>query len=264
MNKYTWCAALLGVSAAAHSSLNLGKVMALGDSITAGAGIGITEGGYRGRLQSKLESQSIFTTDWVGSKGNGSITAWDDHHQGHSGWEVSHMLNGHPIQTGDGKMSDWLSLHNPDTILFMGGGNDFQNVAMRDRANLKALLTSVGNEFEAFAPNATVFWAGSIKNKWVVMDSYLTMLDEVVAEVVAEQRLLGRDFVYVDMLTALDPNAGTFTSGDNSHPNNLGYEAIAERWSTSLAAVPEPGSIILIGLGLGALCRRRKKGNGGR
>ena len=47
--------------------------------------------------------------------------------------------------------------------------------------------------------------------------------------------------------------------GDGLHPNQQGYEKMADAWVGAIEAVPEPGSLCILGLALPLLLARRRQ-----
>ena len=111
------------------------RVMALGDSITAGVGAygsRIDDGGYRGAL-AKLLTQNGYRVKFVGSR-NDYSAAIDE--RAHEGWP-GYVLRSFPSNPGPGQLYGALvrkaiARYNPDMILLMAGTNDLLRLQRRD------------------------------------------------------------------------------------------------------------------------------------
>jgi lysophospholipase L1-like esterase len=103
------------------------RVMALGDSITAGVGPGgsrAEDGGYRGVLEARLLSSGYHVT-FVGSRSDYSARISDRAHEGWPGYVVRSF----PSDPGPGELIGPLTRRamqadDPDVVLLMAGTND--------------------------------------------------------------------------------------------------------------------------------------------
>ncbi len=110
------------------------RVMALGDSITAGVGAygsHIDDGGYRGAL-AKLLAKNGYRVKFVGSR-NDYSAAIDD--RAHEGWP-GYVLRSFPSDPGPGQLYGALvrkaiRRYEPDLILLMAGTNDLLRLEKR-------------------------------------------------------------------------------------------------------------------------------------
>jgi lysophospholipase L1-like esterase len=111
------------------------RVMALGDSITAGVGANgsrIDDGGYRGAL-AKLLTRNGYRVRFVGSRSDYSA-AIDE--RAHEGWP-GYVLRSFPSDPGPGQLYGALvrkaiRRYDPDLILLMAGTNDLLRLEKRD------------------------------------------------------------------------------------------------------------------------------------
>ncbi len=103
------------------------RIMALGDSITAGVGpngIRADDGGYRGTLESML-ADAGYHAHFVGSRTDYSAALSE---RGHEGWP-GYVLRSFPADPGPGQLygpvvADAIHAADPDVILLMAGTND--------------------------------------------------------------------------------------------------------------------------------------------
>ncbi len=238
------------------------KIMPLGDSIT--YGVGGTNAGYRGPLYDLLTAEGM-NFQFVGSAtGNpGPLPASQQHHEGHSGYVITSGTSGRSGLTDN--ITAWLGTTNPDIILLMIGTNDvnlnYQLATAPDR--LSNLISMISNKATGLEPDATLVVAQIVPIVNDAQDVLVYAYNQGVAAVVAAHKALGENVMLVDMhspLTDADMN-------DNLHPNNSGYDKMAQVWfdailaATTESEVPEPLTLALVGAGLtglGGYARRRR------
>ncbi|MFN2461203.1 MAG: GDSL-type esterase/lipase family protein [Candidatus Velthaea sp.] len=123
------------------------RVMALGDSITAGvgaAGIKLADGGYRGTL-AKLLQDSGYHVKFVGSRSDFSSAIPERAHEGWPGYVVRSF----PSDPGPGELLGALTRSairdaDPDIILLMAGTNDLLRLQKHaDGYTLPAIVHSM-------------------------------------------------------------------------------------------------------------------------
>jgi lysophospholipase L1-like esterase len=118
-----------------HARGRVMRVMALGDSITAGVGAFGSrddDGGYRGAL-AKLLAKNGYRVKFVGSRSDYSASIDDRAHEGWPGY----VLRSFPSDPGPGQLYGELvrkAIHryDPDLILLMAGTNDLLRLEKRD------------------------------------------------------------------------------------------------------------------------------------
>ena len=230
-------------------------IMPLGDSITSGQG---APGGYRLPLYNLLIGAGI-SIQFVGSdvSNGGTLPTSQIHHEGHSGFMIAGGTTPRGYYAGlTEHINTWLGPAgvDPDIILVMIGTNDvyldYQRATAPDR--LSNLISMISNKTTGLKPNAQLIVAQVTHDNFV--DSSLTQTYNAgVAAVVANHRALGENVSLVDMYSALNPSTD-FSDGE--HPNQSGYNKMANVWFQGINAVtaPEPDALVMLCTAGAAAC----------
>ena len=219
---------LLGTAHAAQSVTNLGTIMPLGDSVTAG----IHPGGYRDPLCTMLKNAG-YTFKFVGSLTNNQTealaAAGQDHHEGHSDTGGGTPMSGRVgIRWINGNLTAFLSNNAPDRILLEVGSNDMRGSSMRDQVELMSAL--VANIFAA-RPGVKLYVASVPQEVPGPVVRIIESFNKTVENIVAFHRSKGRYAVFVSM-GALVPEKDM---ADYMHPNAKGSWKMAQAWYDALS-----------------------------
>lgn len=245
-----------GNQATATVSMIVGhtRIMPLGDSITAGVTLGSgcsgtssdtncpPDGqriGYRKKLYDDLISAG-YNVQMVGSLTNGSdagLASPNDRHEGHGGFTDGAVRDG---------VLGWLNAASPDVILLHVGTNgidDANGTSAADTAgSTNSILERIYNQWvPANHPVAVLLakivgspTASPTNNNIIAFNTDLTnSVNQNWGSQVAAGRLM-----LVDMYAALS-NRTTGAGGDYAdalHPNQTGYDKMADAWRASLVA----------------------------
>ena len=224
-------------------AMAIGEVLPLGDSITDGFA---TTGGYRARLNLLLNNNGdVFK--FIGSATNNSTAALtaagQEHHEGHTGYRIDQidgnltgLVSSAPVPDNsngghwlDGGHGTGRAAIFPDLILLHIGTNDASQG--RTAAQMQALLQSLLAKIKTNRPNAQVIVASLIprtddSNLEAIQMSYNSGIPATVAA-------QGANFHFLDMHAVL--NSGDLADGQ--HPNQGGFDKMANAWATALHAV---------------------------
>ena len=196
------------------------RVMAIGDSITMGAG---SVGGYRRLLENRLKS-SAYKFIFVGTSMENSSGMSFRRHEGHSGWSTNDLIYGRVDQPGLGKVSKWLSYAKPDTVLIMTGTNDPTFLPKQDwAAKYDKLLSQV------FAYNAAtrVVLISIPKSDNAITGKAVpeSICYDIVKSAVAKWKGKGYAIEFADAYSTFNTSRDL---SDAYHPNEAGYKKIAD------------------------------------
>lgn len=264
------------VCTAQAKAANFGRIMALGDSITGGTA-GEAPNSYREPLDQMLFSAG-HTYNWYGPNQWGTFsTGKNNWHAGMGGWDVDNLLNGLDTQPGAGKLSDWLPVAQPDTVLFLTNINGFwrwgNNYPGNPTVQAEAMawnntrLRQVIDMIYAHNPNAQIFFsspthvyqnAGSISASFNLYADDLHALVEGIANEYAGN---GKKMKFVSITPLTSTQQGVHAGPDGVHWNTAGSLVGATAFYDSMTAapVPEPATLLALGALSVAVIRKRRK-----
>ena len=236
-------AAFVGSRTVAHDEIRIGatyadvvsgssrpppvRIMPVGDSITYGASPGgDIPGGYRNKLYQSL-SAAGFAVDYVGSQSsNPATTLPDSDHEGHPGWTISQI---------DQNITGWLgTIADPDVILLHIGTNDFG--IGYDTPNSINRLDALLTKMATLRPYAHIIVTNLMERNEPYNSQIQAQFNPYVQARVNAQAALGRRVSYLDMRSAV-PIADM---PDSLHPNQTGYNLMADAWLPAIQAVIGP------------------------
>ncbi|MGK3998431.1 SGNH/GDSL hydrolase family protein [Sorangium sp. So ce1024] len=204
--------------------------MPFGDSITQGFNVA---GGYRAPLfRLALEAGRDIT--FVGSANDYSVpnvngVPFPRNHEGHGGWTIEGN-NGIAQLVGTS-----IPNYQPHIITLMIGTNDINgNINVADAPNrLGRLLDSIF----ARDPNILVVLAQIVPTRTDGTNNAIMAYNAAMPNLVSTRVNMGQHIVLVDMYTAFtsDPNYRQTLLADNLHPNQAGYNRMAEVWFEALS-----------------------------
>jgi len=216
------------------------RIMPLGDSITAGLLSGQPSSvwvGYRRKLYNDLSAlnPTRFGINFVGSVTNQGESASpplaDRDHDGHDGWcDDTNPACGTGSTISDNLISGLNFLNNnpPDIILLHIGTNSF-NI---NNSGVNSILNNINTWAQSNYP-VTVFVARIIPSVDGSLDVN-TFNNNVTA--IATDRAAVKVYV-VNQQSTLQTSlniADTALMSDNLHPNQTGYDKIADKWKADL------------------------------
>jgi lysophospholipase L1-like esterase len=239
---------------AAWAQVDLGDIMAMGDSITEGAHV---NGGYRSPLYTQL-MDADYDLQYVGSMNYWSdSTLWNagqQWHEGHGGKGVQYFRDNLDTFIGEGG-------EDPDIILLMIGINDLDTdedpieKAQAAAQNLNALIGDIYDIYDNRSDEVTLYVASLTYRKY--WDDRVAEFNSHVPGIVAGYQTLGRDIHFVNMDGVLSPA----DLEDVVHPNAAGYQKLGTAWFKAIHAnAPEPGTAMLLLIGSAGLWLKRKRG----
>ncbi|WP_437678259.1 SGNH/GDSL hydrolase family protein [Sorangium sp. So ce131] len=206
------------------------KIMPFGDSITQGFNVA---GGYRAPLfHLALEADRDIT--FVGSASDYSVPTVDGvtfprNHEGHGGWTIEGS-NGIAQLVGTS-----IPNYQPNIITLMIGTNDINgNINRADAPNrLGKLLDSIFMR----DPNILVVLAQIVPTRTDATNNAIMAYNAAMPDLVSTRVSMGQHIVLVDMYTAFtsDTNYRQTLLGDNLHPNQAGYNRMADVWFEALS-----------------------------
>lgn len=236
--------------AATHRLVHMPRVMPLGDSIT----WGVTDGdganppleqrvGYRKAVRDALHALG-YRIDFVGTLQSGADPdqlADDPDHEGHGGWRADELVNGRDSVlpgTGNGKLSEWLHARAPDIVLLHAGTNDLNGNGDPgiEAQDIEQILATI-NKWESSHWPVTVVLSRIIINHQKDPQHTIAFNDRVIGDVAVPHIASGDEVIWVDHESALDDFR---FYADSLHPNEAGYERMAEVWLHPLAGAGRP------------------------
>jgi lysophospholipase L1-like esterase len=205
------------------------KIMPFGDSITQGFNVA---GGYRAPLFGlALDADRELT--FVGSANDYSVPTVDGvtfprNHEGHGGFTIE----------GNNGISQFVNTsipnYTPHIITLMIGTNDINgNNNVPDAPNrLGRLLDSIFTR----DPDILVVLAQIVPTRTDGTNNTIRTYNATMPGLVSTRVGQGRHIVLVDMYGAftMDSNYKNSLLGDNLHPNQAGYDRMAEVWFDAL------------------------------
>lgn len=197
------------------------RIMPLGDSITYGiTSEGEGNSGYRNYLWYSLQGAKM-DVDFVGSVTGGiSVTpSFDTDNEGHPGWDQFEIAE---------KTTSYLRRSQPNTILLHVGTND-RGTTNPDGIN--QILNLV--DMYELENNATVDIHVALIIDRKEHDGRIEIFNRRLADLLQQRISNGDNISIVDMYN----NAGLTDAnyGDPTHPNNSGYQKIANTWFQALS-----------------------------
>ncbi len=213
-----------GVHPIVSNAQNTGlRVMPIGDSITAGYRSS-TGNGYRGPLWEELIKQGD-ALDFVGSQRSGVM--FDPDNEGYYGYRIDQIA---------GLINQELALYQPNLVLLDIGINDLgQNYQV---STAPARLASLIDQIVAADPNATVLVAQLICNSTPSVQTLITSYNSQIPGIVQARAKAGKRVSLVSMsaLTTADLK-------DGLHPNDAGYQKMADAWDAGIKQVIAAGKL---------------------
>jgi len=232
------------------------RIMALGDSITAGVNVvAPPDGGYRRKLSQLLTGHDYHYV-FVGSRSdfsNGLAQPW---HEGWPGYVIRSYPSAPAGQLSGQIVKGAIAVDNPDVILLMIGTNDLLRAQAGYRGydeltaerNLAVLL----NEIFAAKPNVRVIVAGVIDSPRLTqctIDQFDTGSSECgssgggLPAIVRHLQAQGKPiWLATGMNRALPRTPAYFPDG--LHPDDAGYDAMALVWFRAFqAALGNPAQV---------------------
>lgn len=205
------------------------KIMPFGDSITQGYNVA---GGYRAPLF-HLALQAKHDITFVGSASDYSVPMVDGmtfpkNHEGHGGYTIE----------GNNGIAQFVGTsipnYKPNIITLMIGTNDINgNNNVADAPNrLGKLLDSIN----ARDANILVILAQIVPTASDGTNNAVKTYNAAMPNLVSTRVAKGQHIVLVDMYTAFTKQANYKQSllGDNLHPNQTGYNLMADVWFEAL------------------------------
>lgn len=221
------------------------RIMPLGDSITLGTYTTKTPSdiyesiGYRRKLYDGLAALggNRFGINFVGSLSHGlsaSPKIGDPDHEGHGGFTSNNVASG---------ITGWLNTEPPDIILLHIGTNDLSGDPNALAAPVSSILQNIDTweQSDSRGPWRPWVFVARIIQRLDNVD-VTRFNDDIVARVTARNnsRQPGqRPFFVVDQQTGAGLNYATGSGGDMAdalHPNQLGYDKMADKWLADLLA----------------------------
>jgi len=219
------------------------KIVALGDSLTEGQGDESGQGGYPGRLQTLLAPARPGT----------KVT-----NIGHSGWSSTDLIAG---QNGQPSELTQALAAKPNVALVWIGSNDLWNLYEygpepmtpdAEQADLAAYQTNIDKiVHELSSQGAAVFIAllddqskrpvaaspnptepafpATTRADLALMSAHVRAYNDIIRHIAAQYGAATVDFFNTTIFT--DPAT---LYGDGNHPNDAGYDRIAQIWWTAL------------------------------
>ncbi|SFE05805.1 Lysophospholipase L1 [Actinacidiphila alni] len=199
------------------------RLLPLGDSITWGQASS-TGNGFRGPLAGALTDEGHFP-DLVGGTQHGTMA--DPDNEGHPGWRIDQIA---------GIADSALRTYRPNVVTLMIGTNDFnQNHQVSTAADrLHALVDRITTD----DPGVTVLLASLIVSTNPAVEQYRPAYNAAVPGIAQAEQAAGKHVRFVDMsaLTAADLS-------DSEHPNDGGYQKMADAFNSALQQADAAGWI---------------------
>ncbi|PSR81424.1 SGNH hydrolase-type esterase domain-containing protein [Coniella lustricola] len=223
------------------------RIMPLGASITYGF-LSTDGNGYREDLLDLLERGGNTQISYVGSRNNGTMD--ENAVEGWPGYRIDQVM---------AKAAAAVPRYLPNVILLNVGTNDcVQNWNMDNttqKSTVEPSLTTnstfdVGdrmrilvNDLLEWSPNTTVIMSTLILNKQDAVNTRVNDANAQFRDVAAALKADGKRVVLADMTTAAGgPNITTMA--DVTHPNDVGYALMANRWYVALQEAGQQGLLM--------------------
>jgi len=206
----------------------------LGDSITYGTQSS-TGNGFRQPLWNELTGEG-YSLNFVGSVRSGSMA--DNSNEGHPGLRIDQI---------SALTDSSLATYKPNVITLMAGTNDLVQDFQESTAPTR--LTSLINQILADDPTATLLVADLTIGTTANIAAGEPAYNATIPGIVQSEQAAGKHVVFVDMgaLTSAD------VSADGIHPNDTGYQLMANAWNTGIQTATSDGWITEpVALGTGA------------
>jgi lysophospholipase L1-like esterase len=216
------------------------RIMPLGDSITAGPGC------WRAYLWGQLQTAGYTNIDFVGSTSDGGGCnpgfAYDQNHEGHSGFSVTGIADGN-------QLPPWLSAAQPDIIVMHLGTNDMWGGWIPLETKVTALTKLIG-QMRAYKANIKLVAAQIIPMN---ADGCTTCMSDVIAfnsalaNLAANLSTTQSPIYVVDQWTGFDVVADTY---DRVHPVTSGFIKMANKFYPAVAQALNGGTTPSFTLGV--------------
>lgn len=223
------------------------RIMPLGASITYGF-LSTDGNGYREDLLGLLQQGGNTDVSYVGSRNNGTMV--ENAVEGWPGWRIDQVL-----PKAQASVPKFL----PNVVLINVGTNDcVQDFNMDNTTKTLAAqpaLTAdssfgVGSRLRimvedvlTMSPNATVVLSTLILNKNATINARVDDANAQYRSVASALQAEGRRVVLADMSAAAGgPTEATMA--DSTHPNDVGYSLMANRWYVALQEAADKGMIV--------------------
>ncbi|MFG1686809.1 cellulose binding domain-containing protein [Nonomuraea sp. NPDC049269] len=219
-------AVAFGVALPALSATAPVRIMPLGDSITAGPGC------WRAQLWHHLQTAGYTNIDFVGSVPDGGCNygySYDGDNEGHGGYAATGIAD-------QNQLPPWLNAAKPDIVLMHLGTNDMWGGFIPTSTVLAAYTKLVG-QMRANNPNMKIIVAKIIPmnpSGCPTCAADVVALDNAIPGWAAGLTTVQSPIVVADLWTGF--NTATDT-GDGVHPNDTGFQKMADRWYPPLAQV---------------------------
>jgi lysophospholipase L1-like esterase len=214
------------VAGPARSAATPVRIMALGDSITAGPGC------WRAMLWNQLQTTGFTNIDFVGSVSDGGGCnpgyAYDFDHEGHGGFAATGIAD-------NNQLPPWLDAARPDIVLMHLGTNDMWGGFIPTATKLAAFTKLVG-QMRTNNPNMRIIVAQIIpmsQAACATCPADVVALNNALPGWAAGLTTAQSPIVVADLWTGFDAVADTV---DGVHPNTAGFQKMANRWYPPLAA----------------------------
>jgi lysophospholipase L1-like esterase len=206
------------------------KIMPFGDSITQGFNVA---GGYRAPLFHLALAANRQVT-FVGSASDYSVptvdgVAFPKNHEGHGGWTIEGNMGIAQL------VATSIPNYKPNIVTLMIGTNDLNgNINVADAPNrLGKLLDSIFMR----DPNILVVLAQIVPSRTDGTNNTIKTYNAAMPNLVSTRVGMGQHIVLVDMYGAFTKDANYKQSllADNLHPNQAGYNLMADVWFQALS-----------------------------
>lgn len=199
------------------------KILLAGDSIIKGEVGSSPVGGFRDDLDNLLKS---FDFDFVGGEVLGS--GFDSQHEGHAAWTTDSV---------DVHIGDWLTSFTPDEVLILVGTNDISLGI--PNATIISNLERIVDQINAFPSPIRIYLSALIPRN-DGKDVTVTSLNVSIESSVSVMKGQGVNIFFTDPNSAFKANPNWITDYmfNNLHPNNLGYNILAQVYFETITFDP--------------------------
>ncbi len=197
------------------------RLMPLGDSITRGFKSS-SDDGYRGPLYKALVDEGN-VLDFVGSQRSGAM--FDPDVEGYNGYRIDQIA---------ALVNEKLTTYHPNLITLHIGTNDIGQSYQVSTAPQR--LASLIDQILAVDPKITIIVAQLICNATPAIQALTDAYNSKIPAIIAERAKAGKHVSMVSM-SALTPA----DLADGLHPNDDGYQKMAEAWNAAIQRVIADG-----------------------